>query len=74
MGESSPRLICKKCNHESWCHHQATGECHSFEWIKTDGPFDLGPELSGFTGVSYTSEYGPPCKCVNPEMFMKSSK
>jgi hypothetical protein len=65
--------ICDICKHPLWCHHQVSGKCESYKWIKTNGPFPLPENLIklGMNGISYESEYGPPCECMNPGLFMK---
>ena len=64
-------MICKKFGHESWCHHQVSGKCMTFQWIKTEGPFPLSIKGLEGQGVEYQSEYGPPCECENPDLFMR---
>ena len=59
---------CPKCKHEDWCHHRVSGKCESYEWINVTGPFPLD-DLPGLAGMKYEIDYGPECKCENPDLF-----
>lgn len=61
---------CPKCKHEAWCHHQVTGKCETFQWIDAKGPYPIDIDGQHFDGVTYELEYGPPCECENPDLFM----
>lgn len=37
----------------------------TFKWIRVvdEQPIDVEPEFKGLKGVSFKTEYGPPCDC-----------